>query len=69
MFVKKSLKKNSVLCIEICESYARFLLKYTKEIYPHDFVFLLEDQYNKKRVLIVAKGEYKKFFENIYETH
>lgn len=68
MFVKKNLKKNSILCIEICESYGQFLLKYTNEIYPHDFVFLLKDQYNKKRVLIVVKGEYKKFFENIYET-
>lgn len=68
-FVKKSLKKNSILCIEICHTYAKFLQKYTNKIYPHDFVFLLEDQYNKKRVLIVVKGEYKKFFENIYETH
>lgn len=68
-YAQQSLKKNSILCIEICESYAKFLLTYSSKLYPTDFVFLLEDQYNKKRVLIIVKGEYKKFFENIYETH
>lgn len=66
-FSKSRLKKNAILAIEICSSYSSFVRKYAQSIYPKESVFLVNDQYYKNRLLVVAKGNYKLFFENIHE--
>lgn len=71
LFSKNKLKKDSILAIEICCTYAHFILKYAKKTYNNnnDFVFLVKDQYNKNRVLMIARGSYKAFFECVHEVY
>jgi release factor glutamine methyltransferase len=54
---RKKLKNDGIIIIEICHSYADFILQETKKIYTNELVFLWIDQYNKKRAIIISKGK------------
>jgi release factor glutamine methyltransferase len=59
---KNKLNKDAIIIIEICDSNADFILQEAHKTYPNELAFLWSDQYNKKRALIIAKGEYKSSF-------
>lgn len=62
VIAKKRIKQNSIVIFEICESYSQFLLDQTKKMYPKDLVFLWDDQYNRKRAIVVGRGTFINFF-------
>lgn len=65
---KFKMKKNSILIIEICDSYSDFFLEKAKNIFKKNLVFLWRDQYQKKRAIVVVKGIYQKYFNGAGEA-
>lgn len=59
---RQKLKDNGLITIELCDSYADFILEQAKKIYTKELVFLWLDQYNKKRAIIIARGKYTGLF-------
>jgi release factor glutamine methyltransferase len=61
---KKKLNDDGIIAIEICHSYADFILDEARRIYHNQLVFLWIDQQNKKRAIIVVKGKYCNLFSH-----